>query len=330
MKIALLTPYKDYLGGVETVNEILKKVLKKKGYDLTFLTTDNFKHNVLTKILTKIFGLPFITAYRYRKMIKQYDLVIANGEFSWGITHPKLINIFHGCYIGYRDYLKKIWSIKTYIHLSKMAWIQKKAAKNNYVVCVSSFIKEILSNDGVSVHKVIVNCIDTKLFVPITTSDQRKDYLFIGSYNHYAKGFDILEELSNYNINIHCITNKRPSEKLRWIKNTYNSALPNIINKYRILIFPSRFEGLGLVALEAMSCGLPIVMGKVGLGLELEKSIPEFVVNTFEARDYLKNINIIEKNYEKYSEMARQYVLLNHSFEKYENQWLELVNEFLC
>ena len=324
MRIVLITPYEFYTGGVETVNSILINIFKENGHSVELITTDNFQYNIYTKFMTKLVGLPFITSYRFKNIDKKYDIVIANGEFGYGIKHPKVINLFHGSYKGYRDYLKKLWNKKQYFGFTKSAYIQKLSAKNHYVVTVSQFIKEILNSDSIEVNQVIPNCVDTELFRE-ETNLQRNDYLFVGAYNYYAKGFDILEQIADNKINIFCVTNKKPSDKLSWIENIDNSKMVHIYNQYKILIFPSRFEGLPMVPLEAMSCGLPIIMSNVGLGPELKKIIPEFVVEDYDNCEYYKRIKLIENNYEEYSKKARNYVEKYHSYQTYKKQWLELI-----
>jgi len=324
MKIALITPYKNFPGGVESVNKILIEVFKEANHQVCLVTTDDYKISFLDKIFIKFIGLPYITMKKFKKIQDSFDVVIANGEFGFGVNHPKTINLFHGSYKGLRDYLKKQYNFKQYLGLTKNAYIQKIGAKNKYVVTVSGFVKSILEKDGIKVNEVISNCIDTDKFKPMNIEKNDK-YIFVGSYNYYAKGFDILEELAKKGLKIDCVTNKKPNQKLGYLGSIKNEDMPKIYNQYKMLIFPSRFEGMPMVPLEAMACGLPIVMSNVGLGPELKKKIPEFVVDGWEENLFIKKINLIENNYEYYSKKAREYILKYHSFNIYKEKWLNLL-----
>ncbi|WP_035589101.1 glycosyltransferase family 4 protein [Hippea jasoniae] len=324
MKIALITPYKNFPGGVESVNKILIEIFKEANHQVYLVTTDNYKISFLDKIFIKFIGLPYITMKKFEKIQDSFDVIIANGEFGFGINYPKTINLFHGSYKGLRDFLKKQYNFKQYLGLTKNAYIQKLSAKDKYVVAVSEFVKNILERDGIKVNEVIPNCIDTDKFRPMNTGKNDK-FIFVGSYNYYAKGFDILEKLADKGFKIACVTNKKPGQRLKYLGNINNEDMPKIYNQYKILIFPSRFEGMPMVPLEAMACGLPIVMSNVGLGPELKKKMPEFVVDEWDEKSFIQKIKLIENNYEYYSKKAREYVLKYHSFDIYKKKWLNLI-----
>lgn len=328
MRIAIVTPYLNYFGGVESVNSILKKILNELGHQVDFITSDDYEaKNIWERLVIKIVGLPYITSKRLKETNIIYDLIIANGEYGWGIKHKNCINFFHGSAKGYRNYLRKLWNNKTYLRLTLDSLIQRKSAKGKYVIAVSDFIKNILEKDNIIVNNVIPNCIDLNKFYP-KRIEIKHDVLFVGTYNYYAKGFDILKQISKTNISVSCVTNLNPGNTINWIKNTSNDEMLKIYNSSRILVFPSRFESLGLVPLEAMACGLPVIVSSVGLGEKLKYTIPEFVVDDFNYKTYVDRLNLINSNYDFYSEKASEFVKKNHSLESYIKKWENLINNF--
>jgi glycosyltransferase involved in cell wall biosynthesis len=330
MKILIVTPFKNYPGGVEKMNSLLEKVFLELGHSVDYLTTENEIAKTTSSLKIKLFGLPAMTANAFNSLEIKYDLVVCNGEFGLGINSSRCINIFHGSFKGILNSMKGDLDLKSYFSLSWQSILQRKASENKFVITVSEYCKEVLEQQGISVDLVIQNLVDTEIFKPSLPSEQREGYLFVGKYNYKGKGIDTLEKLNEkFNLPITCVTNIKPKSNLKWIDTNGLKNLENIYNQYRILIFPSLFESSGLVALEAMACGVPVVMNRVGCAIELEKDIPEFVCNSNSIEEYDRKIKEIEENYSELSIRAREFVLKNHSKEQFKNAWKNVL-EKIC
>lgn len=328
MRVLIVTPTIKKIGGVETMNEILKNILEKHHYVVDYLTADeNEESPFWVKLLSKILGRPVITGYKYRKLKKSYDIVICNGEYSLGIKHSRLINYFHGSYWGLYQSQKNILSLRYSLSLQFQSWIQYLASLDREVVAVSDYLDQVLSGQGIKTKWVINNPVDTSKFKMTIDFKKRKNYLFVGSYNYWAKGFDILEALALRGHSIHCYSASYDEGLLIAHPPVNNEELSRIYPTYRILIFPSRFEANSMAVLEALSCGVPVITTEVGIGSTLKQEIHEFVL-PLEAsvEDFELAMVTIENNYEHFCQKARDYATRHHHVDLYEENWLKLLS----
>lgn len=329
MRIAILTGTRKKIGGVETFTYMLSRIFKEAGHEVEILTPD--KNNPKKKsLLLKIIGLPHLNASQHKDRLKTFDLVFANGEFGWGIHHPQLIVVFHGCYYGFAKHLSPYLTLKSTLQLKKESWIQKMGAKGNTVVTVSAFTKQLLENQGIHVHHIIPNAVDTKRFKPSKESTSTK-YLCVanqyGKLGYYGKGIDVLESLANLGISIDCVSNHKTEGKIHWIPSIPQEGIHAIYPKYRALIFPSRYEANAIVPLEAMACGIPVIMSPVGYANEIKKEIPECVVDDWNPSSYYQRIHDIEPIHKQLSIKCRAFAE-KHSLEVFKNNWLSFIDKF--
>ena len=162
---------------------------------------------------------------------------------------------------------------------------RENLARASIVTAVSNYTaetcKKVFNYEDIV---TIYNWIDTDTFVPATSRARHGPFrlLFVGSLR-LLKGADVLpsimerlgpgyelhftgtlEELAKFG---HLPGNLKPLGRL--------VKLDEVISAYQnsdALLFPTRLEGLSLVALEAMSCGLPIVASDIA-------SLPELVTS---------------------------------------------------
>jgi len=339
MKILIVTRYHtnfpdgECAGGDETVHRMMQRIFEKDGHTVHFLGQEDADKLGVNRAIDRLLGHRYLlgtswyTSQTFKRLKDKYDLVICNSVCSWGINHPHSVVLFHFSSTGALE-LYSCWrDLKKYLAFWRWAAMERIGSSNKIVIAVSDFLKAKLLLGGIRTDNVIHNGIDIEQFRPIDLN-RSNSCLFVGRYDHYLKGFDILEKLAAGGIAIDCCTNIDPGNGLNWLGNLKHSDMPVIYNSYKIVLFPSRYESVGLVPLEAMACGVPVIMGHTGVGTELCKTIPEFVVSGWSdtvENEYMRRMEIINSNYDHYSHLARKFVVQNYSYEIFKEKWLELI-----
>ena len=170
-------------------------------------------------------------------------------------------------YRPYKNLAQQIFH-KNMIRRFEMASFRAASA----ITAISHFTASSMADTlGIRPCRVIPSMVDTTTFVPLSQNvppGQRPfQLLFVGNLSR-RKGADLLLPI---------IRELGPRFELRFTSGLQNwkpiHIAPNmvplgrlddgeLIEAYRqcdALLFPSRFEGFGLVALEAMACGKPVI-----------------------------------------------------------------------
>ncbi len=327
LKIAIVTPYRHYFGGVETVNSLLTRALVS--HDVRVVAVEDTPSTTIPeKIAEKFIGAPIMSRTAFEASQQHFDVVICNGEFGFRVNHPHCINLFHGSAYGYLRAKVAYASVRERFSLWCTHLIQRSSARNKHVVCVSKYLEQTLTHQGIKVDHVISNSVDTSHFSPgDSPSNHNGRLLYVGASDYYGKGIDRLEVLANSGVEIDCVTDSKPPQPLGWLQCRNNHELVELYREYSALIFLSRFEGMGLVVLEAMACGLPVLTTPVGMGLELEREIPEFILTDFRVPAVRERVGAVIGSRRHYSDLARRYVEQHYSFEQFASSWQGLVRQ---
>lgn len=183
----------------------------------------------------------------------------------------------------------------------------------------SKFSKKLIEE---SYGKQAVVCylgVDTNLFKP-QNLNKIIDVLFIGNKDN---GYDLLDKLS-----------KRNDIKVRAIfreggkSSTTDKELAEIYNKSKILVALNRNEPFGLIPLEAMACGTPVIaVGEGGYNESIIDKKTGFLIsrNPKELYDKINKIINNEKMRNEMGKNARENVLKNWTWDKSVERFLKII-----
>jgi len=237
-----------------------------------------------TRIYPQFFQFfPFLI--RPRPDVRDYDVVHSNAECAFAFTSrskPLVVTVHH---LVFDPILKKHSSIGQKIYYKLLFHYTKRSLRlADSIIAVSENTKReterIFQIDNVT---VIYNGIDTETFRP---SPSRGDpypgkikVLFVGNLTK-RKGADLLPKIAEklddrflilYTSGLR--TNRRfMNEKIIPLGRLDPSQLIETYNLCDMVIVPSRLEGFGYAAAEAMACGKPVVATR-------GSSLPELIVD---------------------------------------------------
>lgn len=313
----------------------LSKALVDKGIDvdIVYLTKDkeySYEYYYNNKAILRIHfwkGFKFMSNAIYfnifnRSKINKYDYIITF-EYNRIMTYlasriyPKKVILYHGPYKTYHRFLEFFYDI----------FFLKKVIKNIKVVFAKSTLSKIfLENKGITNVKVLKVGLDNKLFSEEKIGlieelkakiNGRKTILWIGRFVDEKNPFfvlDILYELKRKISKVCLLIIGNGNDE--YIKLFFDKSLKLDINNdiiyfknikqediscyYRvadIFILPSNYEVFGMVLLESMYFGLPVVTSFNGGSIELIKNgYNGYIVNNFNVDEWVNIITNILTN----------------------------------
>lgn len=151
---------------------------------------------------------------------------------------------------------------------------------SDYITVASDFVKSGFVKNGISPLKLFVNPygVDIRYFKPTTLSQNPYDAVVVGQWCK-RKGADLVTEVAKkLNLKILHVGNVIDVDFPDDNRFTHVDSVPesNLINYYKqakIFLFPSYEDGFGLVLIQALACGLPIVCSKNTGGPTLHRMI---------------------------------------------------------
>lgn len=373
MKIIYCLKSLKIYGGLEKVIIDRANYLSNKfNYEIVFVTTDQGNNSIAFPLSPKIkvidlnINFSEIQNNKLNKYLKLFIKFIKYKDKIKKIILKEKPNFVVS--LGAEDkiilpFLKKNYILIREIHLAKKKYLEVTGNifffhKYIFYAIGNLLIKKydkviLLTEEDRKIRRIKKDAIvipnPININIPASSNCENKKIISVGRLER-QKGYDLLinvwkrlaDKFPEWKVEIYGegsekekLQNKIKKAKLEdrfYLKGTTD----NIQEKYiqsSIYVMSSRYEGFGLVLIEAMNCGLPVISFKCKSGpseiitdnvdgflceeenvIEMANKIEELIVNEEKRKQFGKNA---KKNIQRYSQ------------DKIMNQWKELFEELV-
>jgi glycosyltransferase involved in cell wall biosynthesis len=307
-------------GGIETFLLNLKELLERRNLSVDFhylfpestLKIPPCHPTLLSKKIPRFLLDCYMMGRAFTKIQKNYNLVISGNFYGLGFFSPevKSFNVYHAAHAAYADNLRGKISASDYRDLKYFFghFGDRMSGRKKNKIAVSQSVSDDLNRYyGFNGVHVVDHGIDTDFFRKIQdpTPLRRKWAIpsgaFVGIFAgrwETGKGIDIMEAVISTRPDVFWLLAIGDSEcnlsgeNIRIIKNADKESLRELYSISDFMLFPSYYEGFGLVIIEAMACNLPVICTKVGVAKDLSRydSLKELILPDSIVREKIREI----------------------------------------
>ena len=214
----------------------------------------------------------------------------------------------------------------------------------NRVIAVSKYTaQKVTSFFNAPNVSFIHNGVDTHIFRPIEEKPPGAVFRLLYAGNHSSrKGFNLLPEIMRQlgpayelvytagrdHVSTHLPNNMHALPRLSW-----PLEMAKVYQQVDALLFPSQLEGFGLVAAEAMACGVPVIASNnSSLPEIIEHEVNGLLCPSQDINAFVDAIRKLANNRQMYLDMtqaARQHIQQEFYVDKMVEQYIRTYREVL-
>ena len=340
MKICIVRyPYRGdfFRGGDYVLFDMIYEALKSE-HEVVFYDHERRLVKTKIKVIRKVWNvvsdltLPFMMTRDIQSALHEFDLILADSSVITKIPfgNKRKVDLLCLVNVDYAAYLSATQSFRGFAQrciLYFKSKIQDSGLKFWPVVSVSKNVASTLKSRNIEVDYLISNCAKP-LKKPSNNCRVAEALVYAGSGDYYGKGLDVLEEVASLGFDVHTYC---PVSLSGCIEHgvAERDKLLQELSGYGAMLFPSRYESFGLIAVEALFVGLPVVMRRTGVGVELENVLPECVVPlNATAIEWEEAITRVLSDRDRISKIGMEFSKHYVSIERFSKEWLSAINDF--
>lgn len=264
---------------------------------------------------------------------RKIDLIHCHYSYPAGVVARLVKKRYRIPYV-ITEHTKISTTFRSVFHKKLSLWAMRGAFR---VIAVSNSLKREILDTGIKNTDVVPNVIDTGRFSQASLSSSTFTIGFLGNLKNNNKGLDLLIEACaglkfDFRLKIggegkligmyrESVNNMDIDDKAVFTGNVNPTEIDAFYSGINLFVLPSRYETFGVVLVEAMSCGIPVIAAKCGGPEDIVTPLTGLLVNNEDADQIREAIEYIYYNRVKYDPLTiREYARTAFGPETFRNK----------